>query len=458
MSSFLLSLLFLVGRIDQDYFSFYYIGRGVADGADMFRDYADNKGPVLYLFFTALYKLFGNYYLTALIFASTLVDSLALIGAFLFFKKRFNISLSKGFLPKFLIVFFAVLFYKSFSIGSFMGGFYAETLGLMFVVFSLYFLEARKYFLSGLLFCLAFLCRLTLLFWLIYFLYILLKQKFAFSKLVNFAVGFCMPLVIVLIWYWLNENLIYFFGNMININFSYASAVKSFYFRQLAAVVTIEMRIFVSVVASLIIFILLFNKKDKYIFEFGAMGISGILASFVGGLFYFHHFIQFSLVFLFLLLYYIKKYSRKLGVFLIFLVSILLIVNYALFVNTPQLFSRSDIDEISKFFNKEYIQVVTYYPELYVRSDNHSFDRYYQIFHISSFYNVNSKNLMLEHIENVKYYGDKTAFVFVEQNQFDADILGEYKQFLEDEGGLELKQVFHKKDPQKTITIYETNN
>src|SRR3989344_3272691 len=75
ITSFLVSLSFLWGNIDPDFFSFYYIGRGVAQGKDMYVDFADNKGPVLYFFFSVLYLFFKNNYKLALIVTSTILDT-----------------------------------------------------------------------------------------------------------------------------------------------------------------------------------------------------------------------------------------------------------------------------------------------------------------------------------------------------------------------------------------------
>lgn len=62
------SLLLFNGKIDPDFFSYYYIGRGMNLGMDMFKDFADNKGPIQYLFYALLYKIFNNNYRLALFF------------------------------------------------------------------------------------------------------------------------------------------------------------------------------------------------------------------------------------------------------------------------------------------------------------------------------------------------------------------------------------------------------
>jgi len=445
--------LFLFGKIDQDFFSFYYIGRGVANGAGMYQDFADNKGPVLYIFFATLYKIFGKNYLTALIFSSTLIDGLSLFAFYLFLKKNFNVSLPKNILLQLFFIIFTVAFYKSFSIGSFMGGFYAETLGVMFIVSSILFLVYKRYFISGVAFSLAFLCRLTLFFWIIYLFYLFLSQKPTVKKFLYVMCGFFVPIAFFLAFFLIRGSLQSMLANVFFFNLSYATSVKFLFFMQIKSVIFFETRIIVSLIFSLIILLLMFKNFDKKTVEFGYMFFSGVLASFVGGLFYFHHYVQFSLIFLFLIFHFNRKYDRKLGAFFIFLTSILLIINYSLFFKTSKLFSNSDVEYIESLDN-EYIQVVSYYPELYIRSGKYSFDRYYQVFQLSSFYNTNSSMFLFDHLNSMENYSDKIAFVFVEINDFDIRISDEYRKFME-ENKYYLEDVFQKSDAKKTISIYE---
>ena len=74
------SFYLLKGNIDQDFFSMYYVGRGVAAGQNVFRDFSDNKGPLVYWFFAGLFKIFGYNYTTSVFWGLVVLDA---IGIFL---------------------------------------------------------------------------------------------------------------------------------------------------------------------------------------------------------------------------------------------------------------------------------------------------------------------------------------------------------------------------------------
>jgi hypothetical protein len=103
--SFIFSLFLINREINRDYFTFYYVGKGVAHGMDMYGDFADNKGPITYLVFTIIYFLFSDNYLLGLVLSSTFIDAMAVYFFILFLENYLNIEIFKiGFLKKIIFL------------------------------------------------------------------------------------------------------------------------------------------------------------------------------------------------------------------------------------------------------------------------------------------------------------------------------------------------------------------
>ncbi len=452
--SFLFSLGFVLGRVDQDYFSFYYVGKGVAEGGMMYGDFVDNKGPVLYWFFAFLHLVFSGNYLVALVAASTLVDAAAIIFLLLFAKDRFKLVLPARFLESFILSLFLVSFYKSFSLGMFMGGFYAESLGVMWVSACFYALGKKKFFVAGVLFCLAVLSRQTLVFWGIWFVYELLRVRGSLYKnAMRASTGALLALAAIALALFIKGDLWEFWRAITGLSLAYVGHVTGHYWLQLKAVVMTEARIAASLVFFVVMTVLLYIQKGaKETQGFLVAFVSGLLASFVGGLFYFHHFMQFTPAFLtvFLCVFSLEiKFAR----FIMACMALFLLSNYLYFFSSTRQFTTADAEFVCQAANGRNIQVVPYYPELYATTGLTSPDRYYQSFRLSSFYNRDPEPHWDEHIRLLEPKIKNTSFVVVEANAFDSEIAGEYLQRLKSAFSLELASRVSR--GAQTISIYE---
>jgi Gpi18-like mannosyltransferase len=175
--SFVISNLFWLGGVDPDYYDFYYIGRGVAGGQNMFRDFADNKGPVLYLTFAGMYKVFGDNLGLALVTTSTFLDVVAvwltvyLLGLWLVDGE------AREYLSKWWVMVLLMMFYKSLTIGIFMGGVYAESIAFPLFLISLIMLEKKRLFWSGMFFALCVLTRQSFVYFAVFYIWKMMQGK-----------------------------------------------------------------------------------------------------------------------------------------------------------------------------------------------------------------------------------------------------------------------------------------
>ncbi len=174
---FVISLFVFLGKIDQDFFAFYYIGRGITEGLNLYRDIAENKGPVLYWFFAFLFKIFKANYSGALFFSNWLLDTVSIFLITKLLSKWIKYDFTPRTFRKVLLLLFIVLYYKSFSIGMVMAGTYSENIALLLLVVSLLFYENKKNLISGIFFGLAVFCRQTVFFFSLFYLYRLIAEK-----------------------------------------------------------------------------------------------------------------------------------------------------------------------------------------------------------------------------------------------------------------------------------------
>lgn len=413
---FLISLTLFYGKVDPDFFSWYYVGRGVSLGMDMFKDFAENKGPVLYFFFSFLYKVFGNNYRLALVFANWLLDTIAicfLIHLWEIWLKR-KVELKN--LGNLLFLLFVIFYYKSFSIGSFTGGVFSETLAIVFLLASFLFLEKGKYFLTGTLFALSVLSRQTFFLFIIFSITkIWLNNKDQqFIKVTRFLMGGIFFLVVTLCLSAYYGSLNDLVGNMVLFNSSYISVIGRGLLVNIIYISYLELRIFLTAFFTLFFLFLLLKKAElKQISWLLFLFLSSVLATLVSGIFYFHHFLQFAIFFLTLCAFLLKKNSKFLTITLTLIFIFGVTVNYYFYLNTVE--EKINFIQTSKckesLLAQNYLMIVPYVPRLYVELNRQSPDRYYQPFFLSSWYNRQADKERQKHLLLKKDKLANTVFV-----------------------------------------------
>lgn len=423
LTSLLISTLFYFGKVDQDYFSYYYVGRKVLSGSDMFVDVLDNKGPFLYLLFAFLNLVFKDNYMEALVVSSAIVDFLVVVFGMKLTQIWICTNKEDFIKHNWIVLFFLLLIFKSFSIGVSMGGLYSEAIALLLVIFSLFLFEKNRNFMSGVLFALAVLTRQTVLFFGLMFVGELFfsSKREVLKKLIPTSTGFLVVILSLLIVLARLGNLSAFYQNYIILNLRYASTVADIRNIGIIAVLFYETRL---------LFILLFivfvaihriiykGVKDRLTIILLLLLLSSTLSTFVGGLTYFHHFSQLGLLFFYVLLF--RGRSKGVEVtryVLILMVGFFTLLSYLLFV-TP---SGAQAEKIEGFvlnqtskLNPRYIQAIPYYPKFYIITGKDSPNRYYNSGFLSEYRNRGGK---YQEISNYKMT-DKariadTMFVFV---------------------------------------------
>ena len=107
----------------------------------MYADFADNKGPILYLVFALLSILFDKHLIPALIIGSTVIDTIALFVIIKVIERDWDFKWQKRKFINYFLVIFSLILYKSFTIGTSQGGLYSENVGLLFLALSAWFLK-----------------------------------------------------------------------------------------------------------------------------------------------------------------------------------------------------------------------------------------------------------------------------------------------------------------------------
>ena len=421
--SFAVAGFLLFGKIDPDSFAYLYIGRGVVGGQDMFVDFADNKGPVLYAFFALLYFVFGNNFNLAILFGNAILDAFAIYFLFRLLS-IYGFKINKLTIYKLALILFFVLLYKSFSISYFLGGLYSEQLGMMFLVLSLWKYEKKNYFISGLLFGLSILTRVSFLLFIIIFPAISLIRKYKISSIASFGLGLSICIASTVIYFALSGSLNDFIYNNIFINLQYSSATTDIRWLRLAFMSFIETRIiFVFLYVTILIVIGLFLSKGKdksQLLLITIIYIASVASTFPGGIFYAHHFIQFMLITFIVFSFFAKKVFWGLPIVLLFW---FVIANYLVYLAMPkQTFSKS----ISEVERAEYIMVVPFYPQFNFVYNKKSPDRYFHGFYLFDVFNKNSIKDIERHKLISKDKLKKTVFMMVEFNSEDKLLNAEY--------------------------------
>lgn len=463
LGSFLISSLFWFGAIDQDYYSFYYVGQGVSEGHKMYTDFADNKGPILYLVFAFLNILFGKNLDFALIAGSTVIDALILFIVFKVIQRDWGFKWFKNKALNLLFIVFCLLLFKSFSMGTLIGGLYSENVGMLFLALSLWTLTKKNSALSGVLFSLSYLSRITYVLFLP-FLFLELYLKYRSLKLVfKFIAGQLIICAAFFIYFLINGELSYFFYNVIELNLNYVGTSRGIQFYSIFATLSSHPTIFFTLVLSitLAIFKIIFKQNSKEFLRYTSLVICSGLASFAGGIFYFHHFLQFGFVTILTLCLLTQKglFKARVAVApIIIMLACLLFFNFLLFVNNSKYFVAKTTNrhsDIRKIPTKKNIIIVPYYPIYYFVLDKKAPDRYFQSFFLMKNFNGNNSIDIKRHKTLDEEKINNTSFLFVHRNEYDKMIVDEYKGNFEKEFNLKKVNTYH--DLDATIEIYESS-
>lgn len=412
--SFAVAGLLLIGNIDPDFFSYYYVGRGIIDGKDMFRDFANNKGPVLYLFFALLYFLFGNNYNLALVVGNGLLDAISIYYLFRLLVYSYGLQIKGLTISNAILILFSVLLYKSFSISSFMGGVYSEQLGMMFLILSLWKYEQKNYVISGLFFALSILTRSSFLFFIIIFPIISLIRKHKSTSLIFFGRGVAICIVPIVLLFILNGSMRDFIYNNTIFNVQYSHATSDIRLFSLINVSLVETRIIlIFLYVTFFVFTSIFFSKDKKkSLLIATIYISSLVATNPGGIFYPHHFVQFMII-TFIALF--QKRVRS-TIPILVIVMLFVVLSYVIYAVMPRHSFTPSIPEVSQ---AEYLMVISYYPKFYFIFNKEAPDRYYQSFFLLDFFNKSPAEDVKRHkaLNNDKL--KKTLFMMVEFRESD---------------------------------------
>ncbi len=426
ITSFLISLLLLVGRTDPDFHAYYTIGRGVIRGYDMFADFAVNKGPVTYVVFAGLYAVFRDNYNLALIIASSVSDALTVAIMLAVIKEWFGLKIYSTKVSHYIWLVFITALYKSYLIGSVHGGFLSESITYPLALASLYLYKKERLALAATLISLSFCGRLTTLFFLIIPLAYNVFIVRDLIKLFRFVSYIILSSLVIIGIASLFGDLRYLFLNTITRNISFISTFQDVLLYKIVATMILQPHLLMSFLVIFAISIhFLISKSSRNKLLYIVFGLASTLATFVTGSFFYHQFAQFSLV-VFASLYLVKDQHRK--NLCMILLSIFVIFNYLMFTankldNTSlQSFLIKEVD----LHGQDYLQMVTYQPEYYLLTDKDPMDRYFQPLFLTTLTERNASIYQDQHRLVTPERTADTTFVFVYENEFDRLVGKEY--------------------------------
>lgn len=469
LGSFLISSLFWFGPIDPDFFYFYHVGKEVALGQKLYVDIGDNKGPVHYFTYVLLYSIFRHNYGWALVIGSTLIDAVSLFTIFKILERDWGYKWKKYKIVNLLIVFFCLFLYKSFGMGSYMGGLYSENVGMLWLSLGIWLLGKKQSVFSGALFGLSVLSRLTYLFFAPLFLTLLFfnfKDKYKLTKqFLGFSIGGLLCLGIFIFYFWVNGGLNDFIYSAFGQNAFTARKLAGGIDRLLVTSIVvslIEPRIIITFILGLLVVILKIFSKEN--FKNKAILITlfacSLLSAFIGGngnIFYYHHFSQFNLMSIVAVTQF-RIFVKTGAVFLplIFLLISLVSLNYYQFIkneknNVSSL--RNAHPNIPGIENNKYLIVVPYYPIYYVVYDKSAPDRFFQYFFLSPYFFKNPEKNIEQHQNMDKQRLQDTTFMFVSRSDYDEATISEYKKIFGEH--FKLSKVNEYRDLNAKIEIYE---
>ncbi len=375
--SFLISLLLLRGPI-EDFFAYYYIGRSIVFGQDMFADVAHNKGPVTYLFFAALYWLFGLRYDAALVFSSTMLDAAFCIGLIVLFTEWIGYTVPKQKIRQWVLALCCVAYVKSFSIGSIMGSVYTEQLAMTFIVSSLVLVEKKRVLLAGTLFALAVLTRQSVIWYGFVFFVRLCMAKQEKRAIQKFLFGCMLPAVIFVFYLWWRGVFSYAWENLVVSVMEYRQADT----KNIVTALYVQTRIFFSILFTGIVF--LGYRRKVYADKMSLLVLSLLAASVLTVsrvMIWGHQFLQWIPLFL---LSFFWMQSRRLWNRVLQLLSVCIAVfvfaSYGIYVLAGAQLAGSPyytLPMMPEISEKKYLLLLTPYEKAYIDFQKESPDRYF---------------------------------------------------------------------------------
>lgn len=427
--SLVVSSLFYWTNIDPDYYSFYYVGRGIVHGQNMFRDFADNKGPVLYLIFAGLNIVFGRNYGLALVIGSTLLDffviSILLVLINEWWKKGNGDICCKWW--------FAVgitIIYKAFTLGMYMGGIYSESVGNIFLFLTMLLWVRKRYWWSGILFTLAFFCRQSFLLFLPIFFIEFLRLKNT-SAIFKWLIAMVFATSLVLGYLYLSGSWIYFWRNAVLFQGNYAIAVQGLHWLSVGLLLVNDLKILWLITVLWVSVLVMLARLSFERFRLIMLILCSVVATLGIGISFPHHYFQMFLAVASVLSMLVvgNKKAKRVGVFglvsgvLVALASILFSVNLGAKNGGGLKTTTLIYPEIS---SKKYMVVVPYYPRYYLDYNRSAPDRYYQQFFLSSVYNSDPHSNIDDHLGLTKDKLSATAFLVLDHSTLDNILVKEY--------------------------------
>lgn len=450
------SFMTIKGEVDPDFFSQYYVGRGMVAGKLMYGNFTDNKGPVLYLFFAGLDLVFGDNYGLALGAGSFVLNSLLIWGVVSLVdevveRKRIKLVSEVAFLG-------VMILYLLWSFA--WGGIFAEGVGMTFLVWAAIYSKRKRNLVSGMLFAGAVLSRQTLGLFLPYLVYLSYYNGGEIKKnLGRFILGAGLVGMVALGGLAVTHDLGNFVHNSISVALNYVATTNrlrwpyviyrlydSGFYRPILGVVLIEIACTWE-----------FLKRKKRRGEIMILLVCSAAATFSGGVMYTHHFLQLALIFgvAFGILVFEFKYKYvRAGVMLVMAIAVIdWQVKYFLQLDRGNFltldYKPAGVPQIEQ---KKYLMVVSYHPKLYFDYDKQSPDKYFMPFFISTFFNSKAESEQMLHAENMRSKLGETAFVFIKSDTFNSKMADDYLDVFEKR--FSLVKVGEQQLPGATMEIY----
>lgn len=434
--SIVLSCVFLVARVDHDFFSYYYVGRNVFGGGAMYQDAYANKGPVLYWFFALLYGIFGNRYDLALIIGGGFLDGITIWLGWRLLRIWWDENANQKFGGRVIIALaLTSLIYKGLVIGMFGGGIYSENLAMFWLTISLLAWEKKKPFVSGGSFVMAILTRQTMFF----FLPIFWIRREAHRGLWRWIGGMVVIGIGVASVLMQKQSLGGVMKYAVLWNVSYASSVSQSYiynlwFRLSSEPLVLTLTGLILVLAGGLLADRKIPKGKRRLV--GWLGVSSVLATWAGGYFFGHHFLQMMLFWGYLMGYFpvirIGKGAVKVALWGV-LLGLILSYGYIWVYRKDGLVNFVNglgylPPEFGNVRSAKYLTVVPYWAKLYFDYQKHAPDRYFDQYLLLDFFNSDQSQIEgEEHLSLASGVLRQTAFLMIVTNDTDRRLVEEYK-------------------------------
>ena len=181
--------------IDWDESTFFILSNYIAEGSILYVDFWDGKPPLLFIFLSLFFKIFGNNLIVGRLAGDLLVFASVLI-IYKILSKYYPVKTS---MSASMILIYLFSYDASQPTMS-------EHLGILFILTSMYMVlkdtDHLNYFNIGILFSLAFNTRNNLAFSCLgIFLYLLITKKSTLKNYLNLVLGFITPITIFIIYF-----------------------------------------------------------------------------------------------------------------------------------------------------------------------------------------------------------------------------------------------------------------